>query len=55
VKTWHDTFDVEDTWTFTARDRTQLVNPELRLEQIVEKGMQADEKLHGLVERKCAF
>ncbi len=20
VKTWHETFGVEDTWTFTARD-----------------------------------
>ncbi len=65
VKAWHETVGVEDTWTFTARDWTQLVNPELRLEWIVEKGMRADEKLcglakfncvvWGLAERKCAF
>ncbi len=55
VKSWHETFGVEDTWTFTTRDWTQLVNPELRLERIVEKGMQADEKLCVLAKRKCAF
>ena len=55
VKTWCETFGVEDTWTLTARDWTQLVNPELRLEWIVEKGMQVNEKLCGLAKRKCAF
>ncbi len=42
---WCEIVSVEDTWTFTARDWTQLVNPELRLEQIVEKGLWADEIL----------
>jgi hypothetical protein len=65
AKAWHETFGVENTWTFTARDWTQLVNPELRLERIVEERTQADEKLcllakckcvvWGLAKRKCAF
>jgi hypothetical protein len=53
VKTWCETFGDEDTWTFTARDWTQLVNPELRFEQIEEKGMRTNEKLRGLAECKC--
>jgi hypothetical protein len=55
AKAWRETFCVEDTWTFTARNSTQLVNPEFRLEWIVERGTQADEKLGGLAELKCAF
>ncbi len=53
AKAWHKIVGFEDTWTFTARDWTQLVNPELRLEQIVEQGMWADEKLCGLAKCKC--
>ncbi len=45
VKAWRETVVVEDTWTFTKRDWTQLVNPELRLEWVVEKRTRADEKL----------
>jgi hypothetical protein len=55
AKAWRETCGVEYAWTFTAREWTILVNPELRLEQIVEKGTRADVKLCGLAERKCAF
>ncbi len=55
AKAWCETVSVEDTWTFAARDWTQLVNAELRLERIVEKGTQADEKLCGLTKRNWAF
>ncbi len=53
AKAWRETFGVEVTWTFTTRDLTQLVSPELRLGWMVEKGMQADEKLCGLAKCKC--
>ncbi len=54
AKAWRETFGVEDTWTFTARDCTILDNP-IPTEWKVEKGMQADAKLCGLAKCKCVI